>query len=601
MISGGVDLGRDNDARLLRLQTALALGAGFQLVLVEVEPGPIRKEVVRRIQTWSGHAAIGALSRVSLDPDVTLAAQLGVKAGAIVTGLEPPSPAEAPARDWIAELNWSRDALPGLVPGPLILIVSQAMHQALFERASDLYSWRRHTARITITARELARPLASPGDLYWLAERDRYVGFIATDIFSAKGRATMLVHLAEALLQLGDERGALHALDEISGLDSALPDDEFRVFIRASCKLLRAESALVRRDVAVARALLDAVDDAARISGLEGRLVLLRARCHTVDEAWDAAVINLGRALELARLESAADVLALAREGLCQVALARGDIVRARSEIGDLVEVARAHLDEWGIGMLLRIADVAGDVYPDEIGPLLDAAFRAVESALRTETLIAIQCLRVKRAWLLARADLALVELAGARRWSRPEDTAQTQAALSLAEAEVALMAGSTSEDEVVVPLTRAIELLRPSAPREAAVAGGLLGDFWRRRGRAELAVTAYRAAATDARAAGDHALARDAEFGELGAAVEGEVEQVDAPGRLRVLAEQLQVAEHAQREGISRADLGRCLLRRGLREAAVLELERARTCFAATTDAASERAVVQQLDAARP
>src|SRR5712671_5468408 len=136
MISSVVDLGRDNDARLLRLRTALALGTGFQLVIVEVEPGPIRGEVVRRIQTWSRHEAIGALALVSLDPDATLTAQLGLKSGAIVTGLEPPSPTVAPARDWIAELNWSRDALPRLVPGPLVLIVSQVMHQGLFERAS---------------------------------------------------------------------------------------------------------------------------------------------------------------------------------------------------------------------------------------------------------------------------------------------------------------------------------------------------------------------------------------------------------------------------------------------------------------------------------
>ena len=107
MIAGVINLGRDNDARLVRLRIALALGTGFQLVVVEVEPGPIRKEVVRRIQAWSGHASIAALALVSLKDDAPLAAQLGGTSGAIVTGLEPPSPVEARRRNSLrARRSW---------------------------------------------------------------------------------------------------------------------------------------------------------------------------------------------------------------------------------------------------------------------------------------------------------------------------------------------------------------------------------------------------------------------------------------------------------------------------------------------------------------
>jgi tetratricopeptide (TPR) repeat protein len=251
--------------------------------------------------------------------------------------------------------------------------------------------------------------------------------------------------------------------------------------------------------------------------------------------------------------------------------------------------------------MLLRLAEATGDLYPDESAPLLDAAFGASDSASRTETMVAVHCLRVKRVWLLersTRAELARVELARAKCWSRPDDTAKTHAALALGEAEVALAAGSTSEGEVAAPLARACELFRPTAPRQAAVTGMLLGDFWRSQGRFERAVTTFQIAAEDARTAGDHALAAQSELGELGAAVDGEIDPEDAPDRLRALADRFRGADHAQREGVARANLGRCLLRRGLRDLAIVELEHARGCFAATTDMASELAVARLRDA---
>jgi len=591
VITGIINLGRDNDARLVRLRTALALGTGFQLVIVEAEPGPIRKEVIRRIQAWSGHDSIAALALVSLKDDAPLAAQLGGASGAIVTGLEPPSPIEAPVRDWIGELNWTRDALPELVAGPLILVVSQVMHRTLFEQAPDLYSWRRHTAQVTVTVRDLAAPLSSPGDRYWLGERDRLSGILADGTFSSIGKTAVLLSLADVLFELGDERGASRVLDEAALSRASQLDADGDDIALAYCDIGRAECALVRGDFAAARQLIDKT--APKIVG-----ALLRGKLHAADGAWDAAVAELEIAGESARLTSASHVAVHARECLCQVALARGDMASARREIAKLIEIAGPHMDEWGTGMLLRLAQVIVNVYPDEIAPLLDAAFTAAEAACSAETVIRIHCLRAKRAWSLGRIELAQRELTRAKLRTDGDESDEVQASLLLCQACVALAAGVDAD--VSAPLTDARELFRPVASKQAAVAGVLLGEFWRSRGRAQHAIAAYRIATEDARAAGALALASHAELGELGAAVEGEIEQDDACDRLRALAERFCVAGQAESEGLARADLGRCLLRRGFREAAFVEFEQARACFVATTDAISESSVVELLDAAR-
>jgi hypothetical protein len=362
---------------------------------------------------------------------------LDLKSGAIVIGLEPPDPTELPVRDWSAELNWSRDALPGLVPGALVLIVSQEVHQGLFERASDLYSWRRHTARVVFHARELAAPLSSPGDRYWLEQRERISRILSEVVLTSFGRTTLLLDLAEALLQLGDERGASRVLAQISRSEGSLPDDELDEFTRTFGMSLHAECALVGRDHAAARVAVREVEVLPRVDELEGFLALLRGRLHAAEGAWDAALEQLMRAVAFAHAPPAPRspdpyLRARARECLCQVAFARGDIARARQEVEALIEVASAHLDEWGAGMLIRLAEVTVDIYPDEIARLLDAAFAAAESSARRETMIAIACLRARRWWLLERVDRARVELGQARRWIHLDDPAGLHASLAL-------------------------------------------------------------------------------------------------------------------------------------------------------------------------
>lgn len=615
-LSGITDLGPQNDERLRRLRTALAIGGGFRLIIVEAEPGPIRREVVRRIASWAGRGEIGALAPVSLDADASLAEQLAVGSGVIVTGIAPPDPGEPPARDWIAELNWSRDALPRAVPGPLILVVSQALHQALFERAPDLYSWRRHTTHVAVVSPRIAAPLASPGDSYWLAERDRIrrglgevprwdrEGYPHEHFIQAQAR----LDLIEVLLQLGDRSSVSQYKREVPGaMDPVLDDTSWRdgnrmaMAVLAQDKLVTVQRALLDRDHAAAAYWLPSAAEWYAL-GTHDRedlepdeLLLARGRLHALTGAWDAATAELERvqADRYAPLTHA-----LAREALCQVAFARGDLPLARRRVADLVEVLRPRRDTWGPAIAIRLAEAVVEMYPEPIAALLDAAPQDAEAESCRTRAITTRCLRARRAWLLDLPELARAELATARSWIRAEDPAEIRALLAACEAGVALATGGGATAEITDSLDRACRLYRPGAPGHAAVAGIALGQLWTERARPDLAVAAYRRAAEDARAAGDVALAGDAELGELGTAIEDGSDEDVTHGRLRALLDQLACAGRIQSEGAARAQLGRSLLRRGLRDAAVAELSRARACFAASADAEGEAQVAKLLDA---
>jgi tetratricopeptide (TPR) repeat protein len=145
-----VDLGTENDERMARLREALALGDGFQLVIIQVEPGEQRAEVLRRLAGWSERNAVPRLDLVRLAPRQSPVMRLaGAHAGVILVGLEAErEDKDERTREVIAELNWSRDRLPELVHGPLVLVVSQRVQTALFEQAPDFYSWRAHSTSI---------------------------------------------------------------------------------------------------------------------------------------------------------------------------------------------------------------------------------------------------------------------------------------------------------------------------------------------------------------------------------------------------------------------------------------------------------------------
>lgn len=173
-----LDLGPENEEQLARLRRALILGAGFQIVFLEVSHPSLTKEILRRLRAWSGHDGVPPLAIVKTRPGRDPVAPLQhISAGAVLVGIDrsldaagigrelvtlddsgPEArgdvPAEALVEQTMTTLNWYRDQLPALVKGPLVLVLSPDGLRQLFVHAPDLLAWRSHTTRIT-----LPRPL----------------------------------------------------------------------------------------------------------------------------------------------------------------------------------------------------------------------------------------------------------------------------------------------------------------------------------------------------------------------------------------------------------------------------------------------------------
>jgi tetratricopeptide (TPR) repeat protein len=172
-LEAATDLGPENEEHLARLRRVLTLGAGFQLILLEVSQSSLTEEVLRRLHGWSGKDGVPALAIVRTRPGRDPVAPLRqIATGAILVGLDQPfeiegvvrelaivddggpqAPVEPSAQDPVeyslTTLNWFRDELPSLIKGPLILLLSPDGLRRLFVHAPDLLSWRTHTTRLT--------------------------------------------------------------------------------------------------------------------------------------------------------------------------------------------------------------------------------------------------------------------------------------------------------------------------------------------------------------------------------------------------------------------------------------------------------------------
>lgn len=600
MIAAGLELGAANEAKLLRLRHQLALGRGFQLVIVEIEPGPIRREVVRRILSWARRPEIGPLVERVLDAAQALESQLAVDGGAVVSGLERTDPGPDGPRDWVAELNWVREQLPALVHGPMVLVVSQAVHRALFERAPDLYRWRRHAERIAIKDDALARPLRSPGDRDLIAARDHFQSLIAADTDPAD-HVRHAITLANVLLELDDEPGASRALETCPPLGDE--EAEHRR-LRAHVQALRAACALARHELAQADALLNGVepeDDAA----VTARAELVRSYLHMASGEWDQARRAAERALTATREMGWAKVLMDALEAIAQIELARGEIGAARIAIDTVIRVLRELQDPSALRRLDRLANAALAVYPEEGIPLLDAALAiADDTGDRGMTL----WLWLRRAWVAYRlGNDAEVRTALAQMsvQVRAEDSVEARAVVDAVSAifrahEELASPDTPMEEAISDALVTAQDQLRRTYPQIAAMVGLRLGAVRQRAGQLALARAAYRQAETDARAANDLDRVTEAALGALEVEIEAGQPSDAALDELRAVAGAARTAGHVRREATARLTLGRGLLARGARDAAVVELTRAQACFAACTDDDGEAAATRWLDAAR-
>lgn len=316
-----VDLGAENDERMVRLREALALGGGFQLVVVQVEPGEQREEVLRRLAGWSGRNGVALLELVRLaageSPVMRLA---GVHEGVILVGLEAEGPDRAErTRQMVTELNWSRDRLPELVRGPFVLVVSQRVQTELFEQAPDFYSWRAHSTHVDRPAQnrvEMLVPLAGseeaadleamiaavytlrPPPLHEIAklharlahvrqvagrsDAAEHDGRLAVALAEASGSPDAIAHTRAELGWIACQNNHLELAEEVLRRDLT----EASVQARAELAEARAQLALRRGDEPEARTELRAalggfeargrVKDAARVRRLLAQLDAMR-------------------------------------------------------------------------------------------------------------------------------------------------------------------------------------------------------------------------------------------------------------------------------------------------------------------------------------
>jgi hypothetical protein len=148
--------------------------------------------------------------------------------------------------------------------------------------------------------------------------------------------------------------------------------------------------------------------------------------------------------------------------------------------------------------------------------------------------------------------------------------------------------------------LVNAQRQLKDTEPSFAAMVELRLGALRQRVGQLALARAAYRQAEIDARTANDLDLAVEAALRALEVEIEAEPSSDAALDELRAIAGAARTAGQVSREATARLTLGRGLLARGARDAAVVELARAQDCFAACADDDGEAAAVRWLDAAR-
>lgn len=247
-------IGQANTDQLTRLLRALEWSDGFKLVLVVANAGPVRDEVLRRLAA-RGRALPGReLNLVQLRRDERLYARLKSSAAdrrpriVIVTGLDEERE-DAQVVDEFGELNLHRDELPELVPGPLVLVLSERSAGRLLETAPDLYSWRSYIAPFapgleSVTAQVRGHGSSeTPGDA---AEVERLTAVV--DAIRDR-RPIDAASLASALLRRAREARRLYRYAEAS-LDA---NEALALFEKLGAAEGRADALFWLGDIALAR------------------------------------------------------------------------------------------------------------------------------------------------------------------------------------------------------------------------------------------------------------------------------------------------------------------------------------------------------------
>ncbi|MFS8066282.1 MAG: tetratricopeptide repeat protein [Byssovorax sp.] len=241
----------DADGRIDALYRAVAWSESFALIFVHVPAGPAREELLERFRAWSGRDEMPEVQVEKLSAAERpyerlekLALDGSKRTAVLLTGLEQ-HVMGANACPALAELNFARDLLPRLVPGPLVLVGSDEVFLALLGSAPDLFTWRQFEISVRAAGQaetawvEAAPPARGEATVDARAEVERltallrdlraretgYGGVEGAELGLRLGRALMSVYRyedaeAEVTIALDAYRSAGNRLGEANCIQS---------------------------------------------------------------------------------------------------------------------------------------------------------------------------------------------------------------------------------------------------------------------------------------------------------------------------------------------------------------------------------------------
>ncbi|MDC0748597.1 tetratricopeptide repeat protein [Polyangium mundeleinium] len=148
----------DADGRADAFYRAIAWSDSFSLIFVRVSSTAVRDELLGRMREWSGQGEFPTLVEVVLRASEwpferlqELRLNLDQRHVVVLMGLEQHAMGDrvSPA---LASFNLARDLLPGVIPGPLVILGFGEVFTSLSASAPDLTSWR--TFEISVRAEE---------------------------------------------------------------------------------------------------------------------------------------------------------------------------------------------------------------------------------------------------------------------------------------------------------------------------------------------------------------------------------------------------------------------------------------------------------------
>lgn len=576
-----VELGADNDERLARLRRVFALGDGFQLVVAEVAAAVLLPEIIARMESWSGRDGCPPLHVVQLAGDESAIERLRNcgPGGVILYGLSSASEDVDP----IVELNWSRDLLPSLVHGPLVLAVSTDELRALFERAPDLYSWRRHSVQFDIERGGEDHQPFFPWPFYqrildWL---DFVDSGVRPPQSVDRGRWLALIGLR---LQLdGDHDPAEDCLEEakrrleLSGGDV---DRVGRTLLRAADAVTRGAFAEASQELDEAMKLVNQEQDLGPLHNFGFAFGLAFARTELAYAAGEVAQAE-AFFLDIAGGPYTKTQTASALLSLGMIAAQRHDDVVARERL----ERARklfAEADElqgqvWVLEQLAKIASRHGRHH--EARDLCKAAVGLAEQFRDSDMLIDILI-------ELGLASMAIHDLAGAHSaltevvsHLTPDVEPKLRGQLALARGRLAL---AEQDPTAAAMFLREAVAAFSDHLRQAARAALLLGECELQLRAWEAAREAYRTAEQLAEQGRDRQSMGLARLGQARAYVEeGQLSEASAVLLAQAADGFADLRQHV-REAVARTELGRVLMALGKPTDAITQLERAKALYQA-------------------